>query len=63
MGTSGFRKSGGNHDGDFLADLHHSVPTRAFYGQADELGADVALAEVFLVHKLRNCPSASTLRH
>ena len=37
-------------EGDLLADLHHPVPARAFHGGADELGADVALAEVFLVH-------------
>ena len=35
---------------DLLADLHHPVPARAFHCGADELGADVALAEVFLVH-------------
>jgi hypothetical protein len=35
---------------DLLADLHHPVPARAFDGGADELGADIALAEVFLVH-------------
>ena len=37
-------------EGDLLADLHHPVPARAFHGGADELGADVALAEVLLVH-------------
>jgi len=35
---------------DLLAYLHHAVPARAFYGGAYELGADVALGEVFLVH-------------
>lgn len=35
---------------DLFADLHHPVPARALYGWADELGADIALAEVFLVH-------------
>ena len=35
---------------DLLADLHHPVPARAFDGGAYELGADVALAEIFLVH-------------
>jgi hypothetical protein len=54
MGHLGLGNQVGNHDGDFLADLHYYVPTRAFYGRADELGADVALAEVFLIHKLRN---------
>ena len=37
-------------ESDLLADLHHPVPARAFDGGTDELGADVALAEVFLVH-------------
>ena len=36
--------------GDLLADLHHPVPARAFHSGANELGADVALAEVFFVH-------------
>ena len=35
---------------DLFANLHHPVPARAFHGGADELGADIALAEVFLVH-------------
>ena len=35
---------------DLLADLHHPVPARAFHGGAYELGADIAFAEVFLVH-------------
>jgi len=35
---------------NLLADLHHPVPARAFHCGADELGADVALAEVFLIH-------------
>ena len=35
---------------DLLADLHHPVPAGAFDGGADELGADIALAEIFLVH-------------
>jgi hypothetical protein len=33
---------------DLLADLHHPVPARAFHCGAYELGADIALAEVFL---------------
>jgi hypothetical protein len=35
---------------DLLADLHHPVPARAFHCGAYELGADIAFAEVFLVH-------------
>ena len=35
---------------DFLADLHHPVPARALDGGTDELGADVAFAEVFPVY-------------
>jgi hypothetical protein len=34
---------------DFLPNLHHPVPPRAFDGGADELGADVAFAKVLLV--------------
>ena len=34
---------------DLFADLHLLVPSRAFHGGADELGADIALAEVVLV--------------
>jgi hypothetical protein len=37
-------------EGDLLTDLHHPVPACAFYSRADELGADIAFAEVFLVH-------------
>jgi hypothetical protein len=37
-------------EGDLLANLRHPVPARALDGGADELGTDVALAEVFLVH-------------
>jgi hypothetical protein len=37
-------------EGHFLANLHHPVPARALDGGAYELGADVALAEVFFVH-------------
>jgi hypothetical protein len=36
---------------DFLADLHHPVPARALDGGTDELGADIAFAEVFLVYR------------
>ena len=36
---------------DFLADLHHPVPARALDGGTDELGADVAFAEIFLVYR------------
>ena len=36
--------------GDLLADLHHPVPARAFDRGAYELGADIALAEVLLIH-------------
>jgi hypothetical protein len=32
-----------------FADLNLLVPSRAFHGGADELGADIALAEVVLV--------------
>ena len=35
-------------EGNLLAELHHPVPARAFHGGAYELGADIALAEVFL---------------
>ena len=35
---------------DLFANLHHPVPARAFDGGAYELGADIALAEIFLVH-------------
>src|SRR5438876_943012 len=37
-------------EGDLLANLHHPVPARAFHCGAYELGTDIALAEVFLVH-------------
>jgi len=37
---------------DLLSNLHHPVPARAFDGGADELGTDIAFAEVFLVHTL-----------
>ena len=37
-------------ESDFLADLHHPVPARALDGGTDELGADVAFAQVFLVY-------------
>src|ERR1019366_10159432 len=37
-------------ESDLLANLHHPVPARAFHCGAYELGADIALAEVFLVH-------------
>jgi hypothetical protein len=36
-------------ESDFLADLHHPVPARALDGWADELGANVAFAKIFLV--------------
>jgi hypothetical protein len=39
-------------EGDLLADLHHPVPPRALHCGAYELGADIALAQVFLVHKV-----------
>jgi len=35
---------------DLFADLHHAVPTSPLHGGTDELRADVAFAEVFLVH-------------
>ena len=35
---------------DLLTDLHHPVPARAFHSGANELGTDITLAEVFLVH-------------
>jgi hypothetical protein len=44
-------------EGDLLANLHHPVPGRPLDGGADELGTDVALAEVFLVHKFY-CPTS-----
>jgi hypothetical protein len=34
---------------DFLADLNHPIPASALDGWADELGADVAFAKIFLV--------------
>jgi hypothetical protein len=37
-------------ESDLLANLHHPIPARALDCGADELGTDVALAEVFLVH-------------
>ena len=37
-------------EADLLADLHHFIPARLLNGRGDELGADVAFAEVFLVH-------------
>ena len=37
-------------ESDLLTDLHHPVPPRSFHRGANELGADIALAEVFLVH-------------
>jgi hypothetical protein len=40
-------------EGNLIAELHHPVPARAFYGGAYELGADIAIAEVFFVHKIR----------
>jgi hypothetical protein len=42
-------------ESDLLADLHHPVPACALDGGAYELGADIALAEVFLVHKVLLC--------
>ena len=41
---------------DLFADLHHPVPARAFHCGAYER-ADVALAEVFLVDKVRSVGS------
>jgi hypothetical protein len=38
-------------------------PARAFDRGAYELGADIALAEVLLVHKCRDCLTTSTLTH
>ena len=35
---------------NLLADLHHPIPARAFHCGANELGADVAFAQVFLIH-------------
>src|ERR1700733_3162960 len=35
---------------DLLADLHHSIPAGPLHSGTDELGADVAFAEVLLVH-------------
>jgi len=40
-------------EGHLLADLHHPVPACALHCGAYELGADVALAEVFFVHDAR----------
>ena len=37
-------------EADFLADLGELVPAGLLQGRGDELGADVALAEGFLVH-------------
>jgi len=37
-------------EGHLFANLHHAVPARALDSGADELGTDVALAEVFFVH-------------
>jgi hypothetical protein len=37
-------------EGHHLADLHHPVPARALDCGDYELGADIALAQVFLIH-------------
>lgn len=37
-------------EGHFLPNLQHSVPAHALDGGADELGTDVALTKVLLVH-------------
>ena len=37
---------------DLLANLRHDIPARLLHGGRDELGADVALAEVFFIHSV-----------
>ncbi len=39
---------------DFLANLEHGIPSGLYDGGRDELGADVAFAEVFFVHGVFN---------
>ena len=41
-------------EADLLADLRHLIPARLAHGGRDELGADVAFAEGFLVHPARH---------
>jgi hypothetical protein len=58
FGTLGFapgNKSAANdnapfREGDFLTDLHYAVPASPFHGLTDEHRANVAFAEIFLVH-------------
>ena len=44
-------------EGDLFTYLHHPVPTRAFNCGTYELGADIALAEVFFIHATNRCVS------
>ena len=49
-------------EGDLFADLHHPIPACPLYRRAYKLGADIALAEIFLVHKVRRvCLSTTPL--
>ena len=49
-------------EADLLADLRHLVPSDPAQGRSDELGADVAFAETFLVHEDQfiTCPGTLT---
>lgn len=49
-------------EGYLLANLNHPVPARVLDGGAYELGTDVALAEVFLVHLVRLSRLSTNLR-
>ncbi len=55
-------------EADLLANLRHHVPARLFDGRCDELRADIAFAEVLLVHDAgrtrrrasrRRCPTGA----
>ena len=48
-------------EADFLADLRHLVPPGLAQGRGDELGADVAFAETFLVHGGQSTTRAGVL--
>ena len=44
-------------ESDFFADLQHPLPARPFHGWTNELGADIPLAQVFLVDGNACCHS------
>ena len=44
---------------DLLANLRQNIPARILHGRREELGADVAFGEAFLIHATAQCMEPS----